>query len=69
MMKEESGKIFFFRRKPTQAQPFLVYVEDRGQTYCMPFEELDEALDYMDEKEEDLGASCCLFQQIITEED
>jgi len=60
-------KIVFFRRKTAEAGAFLVYVDSTKEKYCTAFNELEEALDFMEEQERDLGTVCSLFQQVPVE--
>jgi len=63
-MRDRSPRVIYFRRRKSQAENFLVFVEKGAEEYCCPFEELEEALQFMDEEQKDLAVVCTLFQQL-----
>lgn len=63
-MKEESPRVIFFRRRKSQAENFLVFVEKGSEEYCCPFEDLEDALNFMEDEEKELSVVCTLFQQL-----
>jgi len=66
--KTNAGNIVYFRKRASRAAAFLVYVEEATEIYCSAFENLDEALDFMETKEDDMAVACHLFQNLIVEE-
>ena len=66
--KSSASSIVYFRKRTSRAAAFLVYVEEASEIYCSSFESLDEALDFMETKEDDLAVACHLFQNLIVEE-
>lgn len=68
MSDEGPVKVIYFRRPKPSIFPFLVYVEGRGESYCHPCKDLDQALDYIEERENDRGVVCSLFQNVPLED-
>lgn len=70
MNEEGTGKakVIYFRRPKPSPVAFLVYVEGHGESYCHPCKDLDQALDYIEERELDKGVVCSLYQNVPLED-
>lgn len=63
------GKVLYFRRRRHRSHSFLVHVVSVKEEYCTAFNDLDEALDFMeDEEARHPGVDCHLFQWVPTED-
>lgn len=68
MAAPNEPNIVYFRRRKAHVEPILVYVNSHKESYCTPFSGLDEALDFIEEQEQDASIVCHLFQQIPLDE-
>jgi len=62
-------KIVYFKRPTPSAKAFLVLVERGKDREFSGFSDLDKALQYVDQQEEELSTRCSLYQNIPLEED
>lgn len=69
MSKRQNPKILYFRRPQPKASPYFVLIESSEEIGYHPFKTLDSALEFIEEREEDIRIRCSLYQNVPLVED